>query len=515
MFAFLVLKSLLIYAEPIGVTGILIAVALVFNVIARERRRELRRAVTLYGLYVIGFGLEVALPALGIDTPTLWLHVGTDLLLAFLLVHLAAILVLDLTIPKVGLEIPTLISDIGIGFSYVVAAGFVLSNAGFDPTSVVAASTIVAGILTISMQSTLGNVVGGVALQLDGSVKVGDWLQLQNGRQGRVREMRWRHTVLEMRDWGTLIVPNAALLAEQIIILGKRDGKPVQERYNVPFQVDYRFSPPRVIQVVQDALRNSPLPNMAMDPPPECICADFAKDGRDSFAYYVVRYYLTDLSRDETTSSAIRVRIYAALKRAQIPLARPAMMVFHTQRDDDHSERELSVRRARGLVALRRVELFKGLTDDEQLRIASRLVLAPFAAGEIMTRQGAVAHWLYLLVEGSAEIRIHGEGAERLVTQIDGPSVFGEMGLLTGEPRQASVVALTPCDCFRLDKASFEEIVHDRPTLAADLSVLLARRRTELRSVQEGFDASKRAAIEAEERARILHRVRDFFGLTE
>ena len=130
--------------------------------------------------------------------------------------------------------------------------------------------------------STLGNILGGIALQLDGSIHEGDWIQLENGKQGKVRAVRWRHTIVETRDWSTIVVPNAQLLANNITILGKRDGVAAPQRMWVWFNVDFRFAPTRVIQVVTDAVLDSPIENVAADPPPNCVCMDFTHDMRES-----------------------------------------------------------------------------------------------------------------------------------------------------------------------------------------------------------------------------------------
>ena len=99
--------------------------------------------------------------------------------------------------------------------------------------------------------------LGGIALQLDDSIHVGDWLQLPSGQQGKVKAIRWRHTVVETRNWDTVIVPNSALLNDNIVILGEREDQPTQHRMWVYFNVDFRYSPEEVINVVEDALQST------------------------------------------------------------------------------------------------------------------------------------------------------------------------------------------------------------------------------------------------------------------
>src|SRR5262249_2513447 len=145
-------------------------------------------------------------------------------------------------------------------------------------------------------------------------------------------------------------------------ILGKRAGKPVQHRMWVYFNVDFRFPPSRVIDVVRDALCAAPIEGVAADPKPSVICYDFAKDGRNSFGYYAVRYWLTDLASDDPTSSRVRGRIFTALLRAGIPLARPAQTLF--VEPEDAGAREAR-HRERRVHALDRIDLFHSLTPEE------------------------------------------------------------------------------------------------------------------------------------------------------
>ena len=393
----------------------------------------------------------------------------------------------------------------------IVAMIGALHAAGVNASSVVGASAVVSAVLALSLQTTLGNVIGGVALQLDGSIHVGDWIALENGRQGKVKEIHWRHTVLETRDWGTLIVPNSTLLSGQIIVLGKRDGQPKQYRYWIYFNVDFRYPPSRVIDVVNEALQQGSILNVAQDPKAHCIVMDFAKDNRDSFAYYAVRYWLTDLAVDDPTSSLVRQRIYMALKRASIPFARAANTTFLVGEEDNATRRVRH--RGERLRAVEQMELVKMLTDSEREHLADHLVFAPFVRGEIVTRKGNVAHWLYILLSGTVNIQITDGGETRVLTSIEAPGFFGEMGMMTGEPRAADVVAKTDVECYRLDKDGFAEIMRARPEIAKEMSKTMATRRAELVAAKDGLADEQKAQFAKEEEKRILGRIEAFFGL--
>jgi small-conductance mechanosensitive channel/CRP-like cAMP-binding protein len=494
----------------------LLLVASLVNVLTPAKRGRIRRALLLYLLFVALVGAERGLRATSIGAVLAWAdhaHVVGNLLAAFTCVELTSLAVFDVLLPTVRLPAPAITSDLVVGFGYVFAAFGVLRASGASASSVVTTSAVVSGVLALGMQATLVNIVGGVALQLDGSVHVGDWLQLPDGQQGKVTAIRWRHTVLETRNWDTLIVPNSSMLTQNLVILGKRTGRPLQHRMWVYFNVDFRYPPTHVISVVTDALCNAPIEGVALDPKPNCICYDFAKDGRDSFAYYAVRYWLTDLPNDDPTSSRIRARVYTALKRAGIPLARPSRTLFVTPEEQEQARE--GRHREELLHVVGTISFLETLTTDERAFVADHLKPAPFAAGETVTRQGAVAHWLYILTKGKVEVRLHGtDGSEtKVVNTIDAPSFFGEMGMLTGAPRRADVVALTDVECFRLDKEGLARILTERPEVAENISRVLAKRDVEFEVVAEGLDEETRRARMAHAETRLLDRIQVFFGL--
>jgi small-conductance mechanosensitive channel/CRP-like cAMP-binding protein len=513
------MKSDLIWA--LGLFAAVIVTAAIVNALAPAQRVRVRRIVILFIVYVGCVAIHHALEAAGVPKWASRTQVAAELLQAFTIVNILTTVGFSVAMPRLGVSVPMIASDLVVGVFYILATLGVLAGHGLDPSSVLATSAVVSAVLAISLQSTLGNILGGVALQLDGSIHEGDWIQLENGKQGRVKQVRWRHTVVETRDWSTIIVPNVQLLGNNIMILGKREGRPVPQRMWVWFNVDFRFPPTRVIQVVSDAINGSPIDGVASEPRPNVVCMDFTKEMRESFATYAVRYWLTDLAADDPTNSRVRSRIYTALRRAGIPLAVPAHTAFLEVQDEPRVERRTRRRVDERLAALKEMSLFRHLTEAELETLAAGMSHVIYCAGEVITRQGAVAHWLYVLTSGKVQIRANvdpdGDGPApaqaKLIATLDAPDFFGEMGLMTGEPRAADVVALTDVDCFRLGKATFERVVVERPEMANELSETLAARRVNLIAVRDGLDPDARLSRHASERDRILDGIKGFFGL--
>lgn len=504
----------------LGLFASVVVTATLVNTVAPEQRARLRRIVILFAVYAVCVAAHYALAAAGSSKWSANLHVVAELLRAFTLVNVVGTVGLSIVVPRLGVNLPTIASDLLVGLGYIAATLGVLSGQGLEPGSILATSAVVSAVLAISLQSTLGNILGGVALQLDGSVHEGDWIQLEDGKQGRVRSIRWRHTVVETRDWSTIIVPNSRLLSNNIMILGKRDDRAVSQRMWVWFNIDFRFPPTRVIQVVTDALHSAPIEGVSSDPMPNVVCMDFTKENRESVASYAVRYWLIDLAADDPTSSRVRARIFTALRRAGIPLAVPAQTTFLELHDQDRLERRSKRRVDERLEALRSVSLFRHLKEPELRTLAEGMTHMIYTRGEVVTRQGAVAHWLYVLTSGSVEIRANtypdgdsGAPIVKTVATLHAPDFFGEMGLMTGEPRAADVVAITDVDCFLLGKATFERVLLGRPEIAEELSENMATRRVELLAARDGVDPGTRLSRHASERERILGAIKGFFGL--
>lgn len=226
-----------------------------------------------------------------------------------------------------------------------------------------------------------------------------------------------------------------------------------------------------------------------------------------------MRYWLTDLAQDDPTNSRVRHRIFFALKRAGIEPSIPAQAVFVTEETAEHEglhqEKEINVR----VKALQGVELFHTLDQDELRMLAERLRFAPFVQGEAMTRQGAIAHSLYVITRGSGEVVITEDGLRRTVATLHFGDFFGEIALLTGERRTATVIALENTDCYRLDLEGVNELLHSRPEIAEHISLVLARRKVELDAVRENLDSDARAKMMANAQKDFLVRISKFFGL--
>jgi len=491
--------------------ALLLAGWLILHRLPPKRRPSLTPSFVLYALACAG--LLAALMAERLALPRVALVRELSILLAGVAcIRVAGQLLFRAVLPAVGIRPPSLAEDLMVAAGYVAWALLRLSHNGVEPTSIVATSAVITGIVAFSLQETLANIFGGAALQLEDSIHLDDWIKVDDV-VGRVVDIGWHSTLVETRNWETVVIPNAVLLRAKFTILGRRGGASRQWRRWVWFAVGYAAAPQRVIATVEAALSRAEIANVARDPPPNCIAMEFG----DSSVRYAVRYWLTDLAVDDPTDSAVRSHVYAAFQRAGIRFAYPETTMHVIEGGEAHDARVESRTLADRVRALRGIELFSSLRDTELEGVARHMVHAPFLAGETLTHQGDVAHWLYVLVTGEAQVAYQGGNGERRVIGAiragTKDSFFGEIGMLTGAPRSSSVTALTDVDCFRLDKEGFRLVLQQRPAIAEEISTIMARRRLGLEATQDALNEEARRRELDAEHGELLGKIRRFFGL--
>jgi small-conductance mechanosensitive channel len=475
----------------------------------RARPAERATYLNTLWLFLVGIGGEAAASliwALNFPDAAGTVHAIFRFVASIALIRLCGFAAFRLLLPLVGSRPPRIAEDLTIVAVYVVYGFAQLRGAGLDLSSIVTTSAILTAVIAFAMQDTLGNVLAGVAVQLDNSVRIGDWIRVDTV-SGRVRDIRWRSTLIETRNWETVVIPNSMLMKARVEILGQRDGAPLQWRRILDFMVDPGVPPARVIAIVEDEMRELSIPNVARTPAPSCVLKGFEEGN----LRYQLRYFLTEINEDDLTDSMVRVHLFASLQRGGIRVAEPQRTVHAVQRDEAHAE---SVRRrelTRRLQALATVPPFAKLPEDTKADIAERLQYAPFARGDVITKQGNTAHWLYILAYGEAEVLYEPPGgAPSVIGTVRAGEFFGEMALITGDARTATVVAKTDVECYRLDRASFQLLLLGRAEISEEITRVMGGRRGDLERVRQAF-ATTVPVAEAE--VRLSTRIRRFFGM--
>ncbi|MGZ5038683.1 MAG: cyclic nucleotide-binding domain-containing protein [Usitatibacter sp.] len=481
-----------------------LALAIALLALRPADRARVRNAILVLGACALAEVASALAPAEAWAAAT----IASDLagaISGLVLIRLASMLFFHVVLPALRMQPPRIVEDIVTAGLYVGWGLVLLRLSGVDPASLVATSAVLTAVIAFSMQDTLGNVLGGVVLQLDRSLRVGDWLRVDDV-SGRVVEITWRHTAVETRNRETVVIPNGWMIKNRFTVIGTRGGTQSPWRRWVRLNVDLSAPASRVCAVLEAAVKDAEIPHVAENPAPSALLMEIGP----RYGSYALRYWLDDPQLDDATDSVVRTHLLAALARHGMKLGVPYQEQLDIKDNEAHREAERAGEHERRLAALASIAIFAPLTPAERESLAGHLVYAPFVAGDVITRQGATAHWLYLVVSGEADVWVDTPAGRKSIATLSAGSVFGEMGMMTGEPRRATVGARTDVVCYRLDKSGFEDIVKARPDIVESMSRILAERESQLESRRALREVG---GGELAPHSVIHQRIRAFFGL--
>ena len=484
-----------------------------FALITMRLRRDLRAGTAqMIVLLLVGLGLLTGLYKFGggLADGTLAVVIREVLLmiLAIGFVRLLISFIFQTLLRKA--DVPRILADVLFVLVLVVYALYRMHVAGVNLASIVASGTVLAGGIALSLRDTIGNLWGGIAVQLDNTCRIGDWVRIENVI-GQIVDIRWRYLAVATNSGETVIVPNSNLVKNQVIVLARRGDQRISWRREVDFNVSYGVPPSRVIAAIEAALAHAEMLYVAMNPALQVICKSFSENAIG----YAVLYWLTDLRYDVQTDSQLRVHVHAALMREkmEIPLPHRVLIDGGSTAQQGATDKALAQR----LATLGKLDVFAPMTDAEQRALATELADCMYVRNDVISRQGEVAEALYVLAAGKVGIYggadpVSGQARSRLAT-LAAPEYFGEMGLLTGQARTATVIAESDVLCYRLDKAGFDAILRARPELVVGLSKVITKRQAENDATLQAADADARARMAMSRASELVRRIRKFFEI--
>lgn len=455
-----------------------------------EGRRE-RGRWSAYGLGVApllhllatGLGL-VGLPAVGAS-----LHLANVALIVASATGVLSMLLFDVALARTRFAVPDIVRGFAHALLLLIILVGVLRGGGIDPLSIVTTSAVATAVVGLAMQNALANVGAGVLFQIDRTFRLGDWIQL-GGRVGRVEAFEWRSTSLRTPGGDLAIVPNVHFLSNEVLNLSRpKLARRLVTR--VPFHRGH--FPHEVAAVVTAALRG--VDGVLAEPPPACCPVEF---GASSVTYQAV-YWIDHPEHQDRIEADVHTRIWYASWRAGLEGPCPARA--------EPSEAELAERRA----TLAGVALLAPLDPAQRDALAPSLRPMRYVRGERILAEREAGDSMFLLATGSVSVETARESGPRALATLGPGDAFGEMSLLTGEPRRATCYAASDCLCYALDASAFRALLASDPALAEALTGLVAQRERE--ATRPSRDATTEGAERAAAHSALWSQVQAYFRL--
>jgi small-conductance mechanosensitive channel len=352
-----------------------------------------------------------------------------------------------------------LIQDLLAGVIYLTAVFAIVSYVFDIPTrGLLATSGIVAIILGLALQSSLGDVFSGIVLSFSRPYRPGDWISVEGGTDGRVIEMNWRATSILTARRDLAIVPNSTIAKSKIVNVSSPSGL---HGSTVTVQLDAKTPPSRCTEILDHAIRNSRL--IVATPAPTIT----VKAINSASTEFEIAFFVEELGSTAKAQNELFDFIYRHLAVANIGLAPPQN---GPAGDGDVLKGRTGVERLLDLV-----DIFATFTADERAAIAAKLKERSYDEGETLVEPGIVLQSLFIIGSGVVSFTHEGIEGEMELLRLGPGDHFGEIGLLTGAAAVATITALIPTTVYELAKADLMPILEARPQVSQELCRALAR----------------------------------------
>ncbi len=474
--------------------------------------------ILITGLVIMGsggreavLGLEAALHIVGPD------QAGIEAGLILILINSGLIILAALTLARlldtvifetrIGIrgdrQVPKLLRDTLTLVIITIAVGIILvEQLDVNATLVGGGAAAITVLLGLAMQNILGDLLSGVVLQFERPFRVGEWI-IVGEHEGEVVEINWRATRLNSRKNEGIVIPNSVIAKAEIKNLHLNTPNAAVDRF---VGTEYKEPPNRVKGAIMEAILQCP--EVLHQPSPRVWTHEYGS----SAVIYCLRFWVKDFARIPKIADEVLTNIWYVFKRYDITIPWPIRNVYLRQEEKPTAEEQ-----ADSIIGLlRQVDIFAPLTRGQIEVLADGLEPKFFGRGEVLVQQGEEGNSFFIIGQGRVEVSVIPEGSSTEVSvAVLGPrDFFGEMSLLAGDRRNATVRAIEDVWVVIIDKDAFAGIIQEHPEVAAEVAAMYYRRAEELHAMHERAAAGTAEGADGEEGERaLLRRIQRFFGL--
>jgi branched-chain amino acid transport system substrate-binding protein len=366
----------------------------------------------------------------------------------------------------------------GIAKTFVNLVLYVMAGSGviyfvFEGSlaSLWTASGLITLILGFALRNLILDAFTGLTINIERVLEINQWIDVQHRDRprygGKIAALGWRTTRLRTWEDNLVIVPNNVLAEARLTnysLPTRSSDLIVLIHLRVPLERARRIlaAATRIAAQSGNGLLAEPAPHVLVD----------SENERGVCYKLLVSYDISRIAPYEAKSVVLK-HIFKHLQQAGIEPGRPRREVVWQRREYALDWRHYADRKN----LLETSQLFQCLTDAESEYLAQHLLIRHFNRGETLIRQGEPGNSMFGLAEGLLSVYVEREEDSLKVSQIQAGSFFGEMSLLTGEPRSATVRADTDVVVYEINRNVLKQLTDQRPEILAIMTQALTERK--------------------------------------
>ncbi len=397
--------------------------------------------------------------------------------------------------------LPGIVRNLVAFFVYLAAVYAILAYVFEQPvTGLLVSSGIALGVLGLAFQSTLTDIITGVALAIERPFGVGDWIETDDGMLGEVESIDWRATSLKTLSNTTHVIPNNKIANTSIHNLS-RPGPTYCIKVHVRVTAD--IPPWEVSRLLLEAAIAAP--EVAETPAPIVRLAD----AEHRPLRYLALIHCTDYGNHPAVRASFLHHAWRLLNDAG------AQIAADTQQIDFQWARKLEYQGPTDANALNDVELLRPLRAEERKRLLMAGTTHEFPENVPIVELGDEGQSFFAVLSGIVRIFLPADEtrtADLELARLGAGSYFGEMSLLTGEKRSASISSHTRARILEIPKRAMAQVLDARPELADELAQIMAERKLATEGALRDSDEMGFADRLAQTTRELLQRMQSFFG---
>lgn len=400
------------------------------------------------------------------------------------------------------LDVPPFIINL-LGWVATIIAAFLVVQIVYDIelTTFLVSSTVVTALIGLSLQQVMTSLFVGIILQMETPFHIGDWIEI-DGYEGKLEHLGWRTLAIRTRLDNLVVFANSDVADGRIVNYSRPK---LSQGIEAEIIASYPNPPGKVKAALEEMIRN--VDGVLDDPPPLVLVTGFG----GSSMHYKIRYWINDYEKRDLIQDHVYTFTWYALTRVGAGDPFGISDIHILSADDDVKARAKQHRTI--FVTLRNLPIFSVLSDQQIELLSQSAILNHYTVDEILVHQGTQGDSLFVIIEGTTSVWFDLTDGENPPVRIDEKGAgefFGEMSLLTGEARTATVRADTETTVITIGSVPLRQIVTTDPTLIGQFVDALEQNASNLETQKAAIE---NRAAEDHGYNRLVRRISHFLGL--